>query len=90
MKTSYKVKETNIIKLKAFLKDVSKHKRNNNTSRSNDCSPVNNVNRFNREESQYSNAISNYSVYITKNVYDYRRKKRKEKTKKINPKKKTL
>ena len=51
MKKTYKVKETNITKLKAFLKDVSKHKRNNSTSKSNDWSTSNLNNRLNRRNS---------------------------------------
>lgn len=51
MKKTYKVKETNLIKLKAFLNDVSKHKRNRNTSWSNDSSTFSNINRLGRKRS---------------------------------------
>ena len=50
-KKQYKIKETNINKLKAFLKDVSKHKRDRNTCKSNDWNISNNNNRLNRRDS---------------------------------------
>ena len=50
-KKQYKIKETNINKLKAFLKDVSKYKRDRNTCRSNDNGTIDNSNRQRREGS---------------------------------------
>lgn len=50
-KRQYKIKETNLTKLKAFLNDVSKHKRDRNTCRSNDYGSIDNINRQRRERS---------------------------------------